>query len=506
MKKIFTLSMLFAAMIMPLTSAAHVSKSEAMSKGQICRVGAKSQAPAIKALPLKATKAVAPKADVPEGMASVTLAAGDIWGDGSGYQLLLDADATAYGSIIPETGGLTSAGDADPEVYAAFEYKIPENADGSCTTSNIIMNGEATILIPAGIYDYCFTNPTPGDRVWIASSNGDVPGRGDDFEFKSGAAYVFTITVVGSNDGVLLDVDDPNGPKLPENVTVTPDEDSALVAWDAVNNETAWNIRYRKLVPDDKKAYFNDFEEGNFDGIMIYDADGDGNNWSYASGEQQVTHSGIACLTSASYNGGALTPDNWLFFSGVTLGGTFSFWAAGQDPNWAQENFSAYVYAGEELEDISDMIPLQENITATATMTQYSFDLSAYSGPGIVAIRHHNCTDWFRLNIDDVLVDFEGSEIQPGWTNIEAIDTKPFTISGLLPNTEYELQVQSIKEGAMSAWTESVIFSTKESGVEGIAADKKADNVWYNIMGVRLNGQPTSAGIYINNGKKVVVR
>ncbi len=59
---------------------------------------------------VKATKSVkfnaVPKADVPEGYASVTLTAGDVWQDGSGYQMLLDEDAIAYGTIIPEQGGL----------------------------------------------------------------------------------------------------------------------------------------------------------------------------------------------------------------------------------------------------------------------------------------------------------------------------------------------------------------------------------------------------------------
>ena len=59
--------------------------------------------------------------------ATVTLTAGDIFGDGTGYQMLLDADATAYGDIIPEIGALTSysQGNASAEVYSQFEYKIP---------------------------------------------------------------------------------------------------------------------------------------------------------------------------------------------------------------------------------------------------------------------------------------------------------------------------------------------------------------------------------------------
>ena len=29
---------------------------------------------------------------------------------------------------------------------------------------------------------------------------------------------------------------------------------------------------------------------------------------------------------------------------------------------------------------------------------------------------------------------------------------------------------------------------------------------WYTLNGVRLNGKPTKKGIYINNGKKIVIK
>ena len=29
---------------------------------------------------------------------------------------------------------------------------------------------------------------------------------------------------------------------------------------------------------------------------------------------------------------------------------------------------------------------------------------------------------------------------------------------------------------------------------------------WYTLNGVRLSGQPTQKGIYVNNGKKVVIK
>ncbi|MBP1629707.1 MAG: rgpA [Bacteroidetes bacterium] len=144
----------------------------------------------------------------------ITLAAGDVWGDGSGYQMLLDNTALLFGTTIPSTGSLTASGDAPSATYAQFSHKIPVNADGSLSTTNIVMNGQVSIVIPAGTYDYCITNPTPGDRMWIAS--GDY-GRKDDIVFQAGKEYTFTVSINSStgNDQVvmtsaLLGLDDVN--------------------------------------------------------------------------------------------------------------------------------------------------------------------------------------------------------------------------------------------------------------------------------------------------------
>ena len=148
------------------------------------------------------------------GMAKVTLyVPNDVWEDGTGYQMLLDEDHNTYGTVIPETGGLTSSGDASLETYALFEYKIPVNADGALNTSNVV-NGttvtKVTITIPAGTYDWCITNPSPGDRMWIASENGNVGGRQNDFVFEAGKHYTFTVTLDadGINDCVNMTVED----------------------------------------------------------------------------------------------------------------------------------------------------------------------------------------------------------------------------------------------------------------------------------------------------------
>jgi hypothetical protein len=43
-----------------------------------------------------------------------------------------------------------------------------------------------------------------------------------------------------------------------------------------------------------------------------------------------------------------------------------------------------------------------------------------------------------------------------------------------------------------------------DTGMEDLVADK--DEVWHTLQGIRLSGRPTERGVYIRNGKKVMVR
>lgn len=138
----------------------------------------------------------------PTGDVVVKLTAHNVWGDGTGYQMLLDNTHSLYGSTIPTSGALSTACSGNEGIYSQFSHKIPTNADGNCTTSNMVLDGTVEITIPAGTYDWCITNPTPGDRIWIAAANGNVGGRYDDYVFEGGHTYEFTVSMYGSNDGV----------------------------------------------------------------------------------------------------------------------------------------------------------------------------------------------------------------------------------------------------------------------------------------------------------------
>ena len=44
------------------------------------------------------------------------------------------------------------------------------------------------------------------------------------------------------------------------------------------------------------------------------------------------------------------------------------------------------------------------------------------------------------------------------------------------------------------------------TAITAIDNDMRGDNTWYNLQGVKLNGKPTAPGIYINGGRKVVIK
>ena len=394
-----------------------------------------------------------PNTPAPGGMATISLTAGDVFSDGSGYQMLLDADATAFGNEIPAEGPLTQGGDAPAGLYDAFEYKIPVNADGSTTTSNVVVNNTVTIQVPAGTYDWCLTNPTPGDRIWIASSQGNVGGRADDYEFVAGNTYNFTVYLLGQNDATDVEIIEgggstPNTPVPPTENPNTPEPGTT----------TGWG-----------------FETDPFaEGWTIRDDDGDGYNWEWmdASGSNYNVYEGTHCMASASYQnsafggGTALNPDNWLISPAFTAGSTVTFWYAGQDPNYAAETFGVYVIANGTASDELG------HFTASNTYQQGSVDISDFAGQTVqVAFRHYDITDMFRLNLDLVEADAGGSIPNTPVPPTDApITEAPITEAPITeaPITEAPITEAPITEAPVTPAPGDVIFSV--GGVHYVAA------------------------------------
>lgn len=157
------------------------------------------------------------------------------------------------------------------------------------------------------------------------------------------------------------------------------------------------------------------FESTTLTGFTFVDADGDGYGWDVHINDGQSSslncNSGDGCIYSASWLGGTvLTPDNWMILPAFTLPSdasefNLSWFARGQDPDYANEHYSVYISTTGNTPANFTAGTEVYNGTSTDTYVKHTVSLANYAGQTIfIAFRHHNSTDVFYLNIDDIRV------------------------------------------------------------------------------------------------------
>ncbi len=72
----------------------------------------------------------------------------------------------------------------------------------------------------------------------------------------------------------------------------------------------------------------------------------------------------------------------------------------------------------------------------------------------------------------------------------------------------YTITVKGAETTGEKGLTAPIVMNVSKvaTAISTIATDSKVDNNWYNIQGQKLNGKPSVPGIYINAGKKVVIK
>ncbi|MDR3046624.1 MAG: DUF2436 domain-containing protein [Bacteroidales bacterium] len=395
------------------------------------------------------------------GNATIVVTVGDVWGDGTGYQLLLDADHTAYGTTIPASGNLSTNCTVASTLYDVFEYKMPTNANPSCTSTNILFNSTTELSIPAGTYDFCFANPTPGDKIYIANTSATSWGRANDYVFEENKTYTFTIALVGNNDNVAVVVTNA-GCSTPTNLAATA---TGNITWTG-HSETAWNVVVSTfplsnpstgtIIPVTSTTYqatglqaastYYVYVQANCGGSALstwtdavsfttpcegavtvfpftesfedafppacwtmIDADGDGHNWGIGTAPGYVAHTGVNTAISASWLAGniVLHPDNYLITPQLSFPiGTASlkYWVKGQDPDYVDEHYEIKVST--TTNSASAFTSVFQETIQSAEWVERTVDLSNYAGQNIyVAFVHNNSSDVFVMCIDDVTID-----------------------------------------------------------------------------------------------------
>lgn len=88
--------------------------------------------------------------------------------------------------------------------------------------------------------------------------------------------------------------------------------------------------------------------------------------------------------------------------------------------------------------------------------------------------------------------------------NIDLVDGSNFRIEDA---GKYTITVLSQPVEGRGVQEPLVMVVHKEAtGISTIGVDNNADNAYYNLLGVKFSTMPTTPGIYIHNGKKVVIK
>ena len=189
---------------------------------------------------------------------------------------------------------------------------------------------------------------------------------------------------------------------------------------------TVTALAFRVPASFSSKVFFEDFEDGeHISAWTTIDLDGDGYGWRTMYKDNGETPlSGSQTMASESYNGTyALTPDNWVFSPAIALSTKehyVSFWIGAQDPKYPLEHIGVYV---------TETIPDNDNLETGCTLIHQStltkgdpiqttvlieercYELHVakipdnFCGKTIhIGFRHFNCTDNFKVNLEDVSV------------------------------------------------------------------------------------------------------
>jgi len=133
----------------------------------------------------------------------------DVWSDGSGYQMWIQA--TGGNLVADAVAALGESVMGAP--WAAFRatlptrtnYRIPVGCLATPDGSSVLPFTQVGITVPPGVYDFIFLNPD-GTACWMAVGG---YARTTGFEIKEGVTYTFIPKLVGSNDWIDCETDEP---------------------------------------------------------------------------------------------------------------------------------------------------------------------------------------------------------------------------------------------------------------------------------------------------------
>ena len=332
------------------------------------------------------------------------------------------------------------------EGYVAFRHY-------NSVDQYIILLDNVTLTVPEGIpvQEWTVIDPTTSPTEMTGLHENTLYEVEVQAHYSGGdSPWVHTTFATSPNTAVPTDL-------AADNVT----DITADATWEGAHD--AYNLRYRAAEVD---YYANDFEASSGD-LTMFNNDGDTeSSWFRTSilnrddnGNRYLFGKcGMACYTSPDT---VPTTDKWAVTPSATLGGELSFYMRSSYIGHP-ENFEVYLStSGNTVEDFLNNGVMLLSGSTEDVLTQYTCDLSDYDGQeGYIAFRY---TGGYNLILlDDVAIVKEPA----GAWSVEENVTSPHTLSGLNPETKYDIQVQGIYgENKTTEWSDIAQFTTDKHRV-----------------------------------------
>ena len=304
-------------------------------------------------------------------------------------------------------------------------YNLRYRAKDDSQAEWTVING-----ITAGTYTLTELEPETSYEVQVQATDGETISR-----WSSKKAFT-TLERFAKPTGLTA-----------ESVNAT----NALLAWTGSADAQSYNLRY---------GMSNVILSENFDGSSI-------STELTSSGETFVGRPLSTSAPSGS-NVMVLGENGDLAMPAIPLDGILTFKAAAERTSTA--SYEVYV---------SSVGLVASGTVEIGKFTQQTVDLSAYAGQtGTIIITK---ADGTYLLIDDIEV-----ETDTEWQTVENIEDTHYAVSGLEPETKYNVQVQTVFADGTSKWSDQVKFTTLERFAQPY--DLMASSVTYNSAALSWKG------------------
>ena len=250
------------------------------------------------------------------------------------------------------------------------------------------------------------------------------------------------------------------------------------------------------------QVYLSEDFETDLGVFTAIDADNDGYGWeivNYGDEQGQI-------VQSESWSGGTvLYPDNWLVSSGIDLSSAsmpYLFWKVkAQDQAWADENYTVYVGTSSETSVLeTSNVTFNEVIGTSDGYESRMLDLSSLAGESSVyiAFRHHNVSDMFVLNIDDIVL----SNIVGESASVTLTSSETQYATSATSTHDFEFDVTSYSENDLSGYEFHYTIDGTNSNMSGSQTLGLGDSEAFSFS-LGLGDYSVSVSVYNASGELI---